>query len=198
MFCVLPPVSVMYRHVITFLKCIHYFSSSKKAHYFSHRVQGNLHGTHVIVYTIQHIFKVYAIYSLDFIINGLVIWSLFHHLIALSLDPFERHCTTVNRILNSDSGLIVIPHFVPGLYIAPSPFFSHHRGSKAFIKYGFVWGFFCWDGGGGCLGIFFRRHKLLFWFCRVPDRARELVEAYRHKSLLFSVSTFFHRLFLLG
>lgn len=96
----------------------------------------------------------YAIYSLDFIINGLVISRLFHHLIALSLDPFERHCTIVNRILNSDSGLIVIPHFVPGLCIAPSPFFSHHRGSKAFIKYGggeaffvgmgvvVVWGFF--------------------------------------------------------
>lgn len=73
LFCVLPPVSVIYRHVITFLKCIHYFSS-KTSHYFSHGVQGNLHCTHVMVYTDHCTFtKVGAIYSLAFIINELVI-----------------------------------------------------------------------------------------------------------------------------
>lgn len=140
LFCVLPPVSVIYRHVITFLKCIHYFSS-KTSHYFSHGVQGNLHCTHVMVYTDHCTFtKVGAIYSLAFIINELVIWSLFHCLIVLSLSLLERHRTIANRILNSDSGLFATPHFVPGLLMAPSPRSSHHRGGKTYIKYEFVQG----------------------------------------------------------
>lgn len=113
LFCVLPPVSVMYRHAITFLKCIHYFSS-ETAHYSSRRVQGNLHCTHVMVYTDHCTFtKVCAICSLAFIINELVIWSLFHCLIVLSPGVFERHHTVVNRILNSDSGLFATPLFFP-------------------------------------------------------------------------------------
>lgn len=147
LFCVLPPVSVMYRHAITFLKCIHYFSS-ETAHYFSHRVQGNFHCTHVMVYTDHCTFtKMCAICSLAFIINELVIWSLFHCLIVLSLGVLERHHTVVNRILNSDSGLFATPHFVPGLLIAPSPWSSHHQGSKTHIKYGFVQGGIFWSGG---------------------------------------------------
>lgn len=127
LFRVLPPVSVIYRHAITFLKCIHYFSS-KTAHYFSHRAQGNLHCTHVIVHTDHCTFtKVCAIYSLAFIINELVVWSLFHCLIVLFLGQFERHCTVANRILNSDSGFFATHHFVPGFLIAPSPWSSHHQ-----------------------------------------------------------------------
>lgn len=147
MFCVLPPVSVMYRHVTTFLKCIHYFSS-KTAHYFSHRVQGNLHCAHVMVYTGHCTFtEVCAIYSLALLINELVIWSLFHSLIFLSLGLFERHSPVGSRILNSDSGLFATPHFVPGLLVAPSPWSSHHQGSKAYRKYGFVQGGVFWCGG---------------------------------------------------
>lgn len=132
----------MYRHVITFPKCIHYFSS-KTPRYFSHRVQGNLHCTHVMVYTDHCTFtKVCAVCSSAFIINELVIWSL--SLLDCSFPWSAWKAYTVgSRILNPESGWFCYSSFCPRPFGCTISLVLPPLRKQDIHKYGFV-------QGGGC------------------------------------------------
>lgn len=103
----------------------------------------------------------------------------------------ERHCTTVNRTLNLDSGLN--SSFCPRCLYCIISIFLPPQGKqdihKTWFCTSFCLGFRLGVEGKLVLGdlicfFCFRRDNLLFWFCIVPDRVRELVEAYRHQGLI--------------